>query len=296
MKKLFICLLPVFLFAMPADSEQTKTPVIDIVDGDTIIINTTSGAATVHIAGYEAPEPGQPFFVEAKELLTKLINAKPVKVKYLKSYKDTADITPSSYKNIPIVMVSKGLGWVAEPVDQTLKQMETKARMKKVGVWSKNNPESPWAYRARHQGRKDIGIRIGPGPKPAELKIFGDSAADIKKDPDGTAIGKAKGGGFVFSNQGVDSTYHRPSDSSPGSYGGRSYSSTIKNDCEAKWGNDYRMIKYCVDKQQAAKRYIDNHANDREVLRMCEGKWGNDYRMVKYCYEKQRAAKRSLGY
>ena len=33
-------------------------------------------------------------------------------------------------------------------------------------------------------------------------------------------------------------------------------SSNIRNGCEKKWGTDYRMIKYCVDKQTEAARSL----------------------------------------
>ncbi|MCK5536071.1 MAG: hypothetical protein KAI79_04545 [Bacteroidales bacterium] len=73
-----------------------------------------------------------------------------------------------------------------------------------------------------------------------------------------------------------------------------SYSSNIMSNCEGKWGTDYRMVKYCVDKQTKAFREIDNVPNGI-IKQQCEEKWGVDYRMVKYCVDKQTEAKRSLG-
>lgn len=70
---------------------------------------------------------------------------------------------------------------------------------------------------------------------------------------------------------------------------------TIKSDCERKWKTDYRMIKYCVNKQVEAANYLVDF-EDEEILSSCRRKWQNDFRMAKYCADKQLEAKRSLGY
>ncbi|MDF1854404.1 hypothetical protein [Pseudooceanicola sp.] len=68
----------------------------------------------------------------------------------------------------------------------------------------------------------------------------------------------------------------------------------INDKCDAKWGTDFRMVKYCREHQQEAGRKVDDlrarvvgNGTAEIVLRDCEKKWGTDYRMVAYCYEKQ---------
>ncbi len=68
----------------------------------------------------------------------------------------------------------------------------------------------------------------------------------------------------------------------------------IMGDCQKKWGTDYSMVKYCVDKQTAAKRNVSS-LPDNNIMKKCTEKWRADHTMVKYCYEKQAEAKRSLG-
>ena len=68
---------------------------------------------------------------------------------------------------------------------------------------------------------------------------------------------------------------------------------TILNKCKIKWGTDYSMVKYCVNKQTQAKNSIPR-ANST-ILNNCKTKWGTDYSMVKYCVDKQNKAKRELG-
>lgn len=289
--KQIITLLTIILLATPALATKFQANVLSVLDGDTLIIQTANGPITVHIGGFESPEPGQPFFEEAKALTIKLINGKPVTVSVLGEIANQSivKIVPANYKSIPLVLISSGLGWVAKPVRPTEKEIETKARMKHVGIWSEPNPESPWAYRARYGKKTAQSVKIGTEHK--LINLYGDSAQDIPRDPDGSAVGE--GGGFLFSNQGV------PFDPLGGSSGHREskvrYSNNnIKRDCQDQWGKDYRMVHYCINKQTTAKNSLKGHRIDREILQFCEDKWGEDWSMVKYCYGNQKVAKSRL--
>jgi len=63
----------------------------------------------------------------------------------------------------------------------------------------------------------------------------------------------------------------------------------IQSSCEQKWGSDYSMVKYCIDKQEDAKRKVS--ARSGAIRTRCEQKWGADYSMVEYCIDKQTTAK-----
>ena len=75
--------------------------------------------------------------------------------------------------------------------------------------------------------------------------------------------------------------------------GSFSYADIIDK-CQEKWGTNYKMIKYCVDKQNKAKRDISYLADD-DIMRRCTDKWGTNYNMIRYCVDKQAKAKASLG-
>ena len=65
--------------------------------------------------------------------------------------------------------------------------------------------------------------------------------------------------------------------------------------CRPKWGNDVRMLKYCIRLQLSAKEAVDkwqDNDGDFEVLNRCEEKWTNeelaiDYSMVEKCINEQ---------
>lgn len=68
----------------------------------------------------------------------------------------------------------------------------------------------------------------------------------------------------------------------------------ITRNCRSKWGTDYSMVKYCVDKQYNAYQNISSLPDDT-IMSNCRQKWGTDFSMIKYCVDKQTQAKRSLG-
>ena len=68
--------------------------------------------------------------------------------------------------------------------------------------------------------------------------------------------------------------------------------SIIEADCREKWGRDYKMVEYCINRQQDAKSNLVNHGGT--ILEDCREKWGNDYKMVEYCSNRQREAKGNL--
>lgn len=72
----------------------------------------------------------------------------------------------------------------------------------------------------------------------------------------------------------------------------RQNKAVLKN-CEKKWGDNYRMVKYCIEKQLKAKEAILAYPKDN-IRKSCEKKWGDDFSMVEYCIKKQSEAKQAI--
>jgi hypothetical protein len=72
----------------------------------------------------------------------------------------------------------------------------------------------------------------------------------------------------------------------------------IRAACSEKWGSDYKMQKYCQDKQFDAlsvlRRRDMRGGTLSEVRANCADKWGTDYKMRDYCEKKQVEALREL--
>jgi hypothetical protein len=64
----------------------------------------------------------------------------------------------------------------------------------------------------------------------------------------------------------------------------------IKANAIAKWGDDYSMVKYEINKQTEAYDWVAKQTKYPQIVDKAKQKWGTDYSMVKYEYEKQTEA------
>ncbi len=76
-----------------------------------------------------------------------------------------------------------------------------------------------------------------------------------------------------------------------------SVDTTIKRNCQKEWGDNYRMVAYCIKQQKKAYSRLDYPCPSRVPSYVCEkikttcGKeWEENYRMVLYCTRKQSEA------
>ena len=67
--------------------------------------------------------------------------------------------------------------------------------------------------------------------------------------------------------------------------------------CDEKWGQDFRMVKYCRDQQRTSGTQVDllrsraqSDLTTRTILGECVSKWSTDYRMVMDCHAQQISA------
>lgn len=75
----------------------------------------------------------------------------------------------------------------------------------------------------------------------------------------------------------------------------------VRARCDAEWGNDFRMVKFCLNQQRAAGVAVDAFdaaaapgSPDRTILDGCTVEWGTDYRMIRFCIDQQVAARGAL--
>lgn len=64
----------------------------------------------------------------------------------------------------------------------------------------------------------------------------------------------------------------------------------IKPNCVKKWGTDYSMVEYCINKQKEAYISLQN-STDAIIFDACVKKWKEDFSMIKYCVDKQSTSK-----
>ena len=126
--------------------------VLKVHDGDTLSVLLDNEKVNIRLWGIDAPEIGQKFGEEAQVFLHNLIYDKEIDVDIVttdlwnrqvcKIYLDKIFINSN--------LVEAGLAWWYDsyyPKEQELKSLEESARTKRVGLWSDDNPTSPWRWR-----------------------------------------------------------------------------------------------------------------------------------------------------
>lgn len=143
-----------------AESQSEKPnsgKVIGIVDGDTYdILLTGNKTVRIRMEGIDAPEKGMPYYRKAKHYLADLCFGKNVRLeihttdnhdrKVSFSYLD--DGTELSHE-----MIKAGLAWHFKKYnsDDDLAKLELEAQNARIGIWSMEDPMSPWDNRALHR-------------------------------------------------------------------------------------------------------------------------------------------------
>jgi len=131
---------------------------VAIHDSDRITISyhDTKTVISVRLYGVDAPEKGQPYWQEAKDLLHNLLIGKWIKVATATENTDNELIGVVDLPNGTMAneeLVKAGLAWVNETIEvdpvlkERLRASEREAKESKRGLWADPDPIPPWIYR-----------------------------------------------------------------------------------------------------------------------------------------------------
>ena len=134
-----------------------------VIDGDTVIVASTSSQLKVRLDSIDCPEHGQEWGDIATRGLIKLIGGKSVKLEVHGSDAHGRMLgtlfvylqNKGEWQNVNERMVTFGHAWVMrlyygylpKPRQQKLNQLERWAKSKSVGLWKTENPTPPWEWR-----------------------------------------------------------------------------------------------------------------------------------------------------
>ena len=127
--------------------------VIRIIDGDTFDVSVKDSIYRIRLLGIDAPEAGQEFYEESKEMLGKLTINKDIWVEGRGHdvYKRTIAVIYRKVDKLDInkEMVRTGLAWhfTKYSSDAELARLEKLAREKQIGIWSLYHYLEPWEFR-----------------------------------------------------------------------------------------------------------------------------------------------------
>lgn len=144
------CLL-VLLSVRAFSQSPIHGTVIDVIDGNTLLIETSDDTYRVILHGIDSPEPGQRFAEQSTTRLKELVLKKKVTIQLQGRDRQGhrigriyLDATTDPHHE----MVKSGLAWPAEKhSDPTLEALKEEARQKSLGIWSDEDPIPPWTYR-----------------------------------------------------------------------------------------------------------------------------------------------------
>lgn len=136
-----------------ADSLTFKARVIEVKDGDTLIVLRNKTRFTVELPGIDAPELDQPFGPEARKYAAKLVKGKVVTIEMSRPGNPIyGAVRFSKDRILAHEMVKAGLAWATTTDKSSMfRQAQDEAKAARIGLWvnsEEEEPIAPWDWRA----------------------------------------------------------------------------------------------------------------------------------------------------
>ena len=127
--------------------------VVKVVDGDTIHLQNKSGHYKLRLTEIDAPEINQPYGLDSKEYLIKLLKDEKVDVNILGEdrYGRYLGRLYLNGQDINKLMIIDGMAWcyLQYSKDPTFLVEQNRAKNNKTGLWKQKNPLEPWIWRKK---------------------------------------------------------------------------------------------------------------------------------------------------
>lgn len=164
-KLLALTILTLFFMApWSVIAESFSGEVVDVLDGDTIMVMHESTPIKVKLIGIDAPETKQPYGAESKQMLAELIAGETVVVAFLErdKYKRTIGKVIFKGQDVSYLQIQHGMAWfykqhqkTQDPEDRLMyAHTEKLARKLKIGLWADKWPQAPWAFRKKAEAQR----------------------------------------------------------------------------------------------------------------------------------------------
>ena len=139
----------------PAHADTLSGKVVKVIDGDTLVVRDAAKKRyTVRLAEIDAPEPKQPFYTEASRSLAELCYRKSATVEW--SERDDAKryigYVTCDGKDANAEQLKRGMAWASPKYTRptsALYELETYARLRRIGLWVDDGPVAPWEFAAK---------------------------------------------------------------------------------------------------------------------------------------------------
>lgn len=137
-----------------ADSISFDALVVDVKDGDTLIVVRNNARLTVKLPGIDAPELDQPFGQEAKRYAAKLVKGRVVTIEITQPGNPVyGAVRFGNGRILAHEMVKAGLAWATSTDKFSLfGEAQEAAKAARLGLWANSEEEEPippWEWRAK---------------------------------------------------------------------------------------------------------------------------------------------------
>ncbi len=141
-----------------ADSIAFDAMVIDVQDGDTIIVLRNKTRLTVKLPGIDAPELDQPYGPEAKRFVAKLVKGRVVTIETTHPGNPMyGGVRFSKNRMLAHEMVKAGMAWTTSMDKSSMfGEAQEEAKTARLGLWVNSEDEEPippWEWRAQKRPR-----------------------------------------------------------------------------------------------------------------------------------------------
>lgn len=141
--------------------KEFSARVIGVVDGDTVKVLYQNKPIQIRLEHIDCPEKGQAYSTKAKQFVSNSIFGKTVKVVNKGKWhwnRLIAEIYYDKNQNLNKSLVKNGLAmhFIKYSKSKEYSELEQKARINKVGVWSLSKVIAPWEYRKAKKNKTFI--------------------------------------------------------------------------------------------------------------------------------------------
>jgi endonuclease YncB( thermonuclease family) len=148
------------LFASQAALADTLAgTVVKVIDGDTLVVEDAGKKRhTVRLADIDAPERKQPFWLEARRSLGALCYRKAATVDWSERQgRRYIGYVTCEGKDANAEQLKRGMAWAsprATKPTSPLYELETYARLRRIGLWADDNAVPPWEFASAGGSRR----------------------------------------------------------------------------------------------------------------------------------------------
>ena len=151
---IFYFIIVLFLSGISYAQSPIQGKVVGVADGDTITVLQDSKQYKIRLYGIDTPEKKQGFGQKAKKFTSDMVFRQQVKIVAYDTdrYGRTVGMVYIGKKCLNEELIKNGYAWVykkycSESFCNRWLQLERKARVNKLGLWTYDNPVAPWDFR-----------------------------------------------------------------------------------------------------------------------------------------------------